>query len=285
MAWIKAGWLLVLSSVLVTGGILLFVYLVSLSLSVCCVLPFSSVPPLLLANVVFCLVLLSALLSGLLMPFLVKGALGVQAWEETAQGQVAMRITRELAQRLGVKPPRLYRYTSAIPNAFVLGFDHRHADLLLSSALLERASDAELRAAIAHEIGHIYSGDMLSMQLLQGTTIVLGLGLSQILTHLFQLHQPARALPILLLQMLFLVFSWLPTALFSRRRELRADRFAAEQYGAAGMISLLRNHAAAAENEACFRPLAFLSMFGVRAGIFSSHPAAEKRIAALQKFE
>ena len=283
MVWIKAVIWLLLSNLLLTGGMVLTIYLAAEILSACCAISLAAMFLVYLALAIFCFGLFSALLSWLLMSHVVKRLLVLQPLAATGREAFARKTAGNLAQRLGMREPQLYSFADAGPNALVLGLGRQRAWMLLSSGLLQSSSDAELRAVIAHEMAHIYSGDMLTMQLLQGTTIVFGFALAQLLATLFHSQQPARALFIFVLQALFFLFALLPIAWFSRRREYAADRFAAEQYGVAGMLSLLRKRAAVTGHDACCGPLASLATFGETRGVFASHPVAEQRIAALQK--
>ncbi len=56
--------------------------------------------------------------------------------------------------------PKLYLWPSAVPNAFAAGLSSRDAALAVSQGLLHlNLSDAELRAVLGHELGHIVHGD------------------------------------------------------------------------------------------------------------------------------
>ena len=283
MAWIKALLWWLLSAFLITVGMVLLILLA--------LLPFSSnglaysLHTLLpwLPLLVFGLSLFAALFFGLLTPLVVQRGLDLQQLGAMPRERFASTVAHELAQRLGMPTPQLYCFAAEAPNAFVLGLGQQRAWLVLSSGLLQSASDAELRAAIAHEMAHVYFGDVLGMQLLLGTSIVSAFTLAQILATLFHAQQPFRSLLLVLLQALIFLFALLPIAWLSRRREYAADRFAAEQYGAAGMISLLRRRASSNTQEDCCGPLAALATFGESRGILAGHPTLEQRIAALQR--
>ncbi len=60
---------------------------------------------------------------------------------------------------LGVELPDMYVQQSPIVNAFTYGA-HKHA-IVLHSALLERLTDEETLAVIAHEVGHIHAEHVL----------------------------------------------------------------------------------------------------------------------------
>ena len=283
MVWIKTlAWLL-LSAFLITVGMVLLISLALLTFSGSDF--YASLRTLLpwLPLLVFGLSLTGALFFGLLTPLVVQRGLNLQRLGATPREQLATTVANELAQRLGMPAPQLYQFSAAVPNAFVLGMGRQHAWLVLSSGLLQSASDAELRAAIAHEMAHVYFGDMSSMQLLLGTSIVVAFAVAQILTMLFHTPQQSRSILLSALQVVIFLFALLPIAWFSRRREYAADRFAAEQYGAAGMISLLRRRASANTQDDCCGPLAALATFGESGGILAGHPTLEQRIAALQR--
>jgi Zn-dependent protease with chaperone function len=63
------------------------------------------------------------------------------------------RMVNEVAERLGIDPPRAYVAREHGANAFTFG-EHSHS-IVLSSQLVDMMSDRELTGVIAHEMGHI----------------------------------------------------------------------------------------------------------------------------------
>jgi Zn-dependent protease with chaperone function len=71
------------------------------------------------------------------------------------------RAVHEVAERLGIPPPRTYVSRQGEVNAFAFG-KQTHS-LVLTTELLDLMSDRELKGIIAHEMGHILCEHMLYM--------------------------------------------------------------------------------------------------------------------------
>lgn len=69
------------------------------------------------------------------------------------QAMSVYRHVEELAQRAGMNVPRVFLDSSPEVNAFALG-QHKPV-VVLNSALVDQFTEAQLRAVIAHELGHI----------------------------------------------------------------------------------------------------------------------------------
>ncbi|MEE9406348.1 MAG: M48 family metalloprotease [Candidatus Aenigmarchaeota archaeon] len=77
-----------------------------------------------------------------------------------ANNGVLEGIAKELAHNSKIPTPKVYVMPSGIPNAFATGRDHHHAAIAVTKGLLEFPED-EIRAVMAHEIGHIRNRDVL----------------------------------------------------------------------------------------------------------------------------
>jgi len=86
----------------------------------------------------------------------------------TPKEVLVFNTVRELATREGLRMPEVWVYWDDVPNAFATGPTRNSAMVAVSSGLVNSLSDDEVRAVLAHEMGHVSNGDMLSMTLLQG---------------------------------------------------------------------------------------------------------------------
>ena len=70
---------------------------------------------------------------------------------------------QELATQAGVPVPRAWMGDDLSPNAFVFGRTVGSAELVATRGLLERLNQDEIRAVLAHEIGHLRHRDVIIM--------------------------------------------------------------------------------------------------------------------------
>ncbi len=112
---------------------------------------------------------------------------------------------------LGVEPPELFVQQSPIPNAFTGGV--KRPVIVLYSALLERLTDEEVLAVVAHEVGHIHAEHVLYIT--AARLIELAANAAIIAAPLAMLIKE-----ILSLTMRYALLAW------SRRAELSCDRAA-----------------------------------------------------------
>lgn len=212
---------------------------------------------------------------------------------KTRQEEVVYRTVRELADRLRVKMPEVWIYQAPDPNAFATGPTKNNAMVAVSTGLVENMTEAEVRAVLAHEMGHVWNGDMFTMTVLSGLMNTFVYFIAMWVQRLFAEREQymlgivvSIVLQIVLGFLAMIVVGW-----FSRRREFEADRFSAKSYGPAPMVSALQSisrFAEQAEAQNAFRdPLATMKISGDTGKwmrVFATHPPIEERIAALQRF-
>lgn len=212
---------------------------------------------------------------------------GVEAW--------LVSTVRQVAGQAGIGMPEVAIYPSADMNAFATGARRNRALVAVSSGLLERMRREEVEAVLAHEVAHVANGDMVTLALLQGVVNTFVIFLSRVIGYVVDRtvfrtqrgHGPGFWITAIVAQILLGILATVIVLWFSRRREFRADRGAAEMRGARPMIGALERLVGDR------RPAALpdsLKAFGIRgpsrrglARLFMSHPPVEERIAALQK--
>lgn len=70
-------------------------------------------------------------------------------------------LVQELSRAAGLPMPRVAIVEAAAPNAFATGRDPEHAVVAVTTGLLEVLDADELRAVLAHELGHVRNRDTL----------------------------------------------------------------------------------------------------------------------------
>jgi heat shock protein HtpX len=148
-----------------------------------------------------------------------------------------------------------------------------------------------VRAVLAHEMGHVYNGDMFTTTVLAGLMNTFVYFISRWVYRNLAERNEALAFGVYIgLQILLSFLAMIPISWFSRRREFAADAFSARVYGRETMISAL--HAinrwiTRAQAEFTTQdPLATMKIAGKSGGfvrLFATHPPIEERVAALQR--
>ena len=206
----------------------------------------------------------------------------------------------QLSQRAGIKMPEVGIFPSYQSNAFATGWNKNDALVAVSTGLLERMNKDELRAVLAHEIGHVANGDMVTLALIQGVVNAFVMFFARIAGDFIDRNVFGREdgeAPGLayfgITIVLDIVFGILASAVvmwFSRQREYRADEAGARLAGKQAMISaLLRLQA---ESEVPDQMPKEMKAFAIAEGkeqgfslaaLFQTHPTIEQRVAALQQ--
>lgn len=207
-----------------------------------------------------------------------------------------LETVRRQAQQAGIGMPDVAVYDAPDMNAFATGMNRNSALVAVSTGLLQQMDRDEVEAVLAHEIGHVANGDMVTMALLQGVLNTFVIFLSRVAASVVQSRVSGSSessgrgvVYFITATVLELVFGLIATAIamwFSRRREFRADHAGATLAGRNKMIAALERLRA---NHPTTLPLQFQA-FGISGGLgssilrrlFLSHPPLEERIAALR---
>ncbi len=82
------------------------------------------------------------------------------------------RTVEELTRQAGVPTPKIWESADASPNAFVFGRTVASAELVITEGLLDRLNQDEIRAVLAHEIGHLRHRDVIIMTLMSAVPLI-----------------------------------------------------------------------------------------------------------------
>jgi heat shock protein HtpX len=205
--------------------------------------------------------------------------------------QIIYGSVQEIAQRLNITMPEVWVYDAPDPNAFATGPSKNNSMVAVSTGLLQNLREDEVKAVLAHEMGHVYNGDMFATTVLAGLMNTFVYYIAMWVRRFFaERDQAALGFGLsLVLQIIVSILASIVISWFSRQREYGADAFAAKVYGKESMISALR----AIDrwvNRAQFQyssqdALATMKISGQTGGfmsLFSTHPPIEARIAALE---
>ena len=205
------------------------------------------------------------------------------------------QIVADLAQNAGLPMPRVYVIRNAQPNAFATGRNPENAAVAASTGLLEALSDEEVAAVMAHELAHVQHRDTLIMTItatLAGAISMLG-NFAMFFGGNRNNNNPLGFIGVLVAILVAPFAAMLVQMTISRTREYAADRRGAEICGnPLWLASALKKIAMGARrvvNEDAERNPATAHMFIINPlngqrmdSLFSTHPATENRIAALE---
>ncbi len=205
--------------------------------------------------------------------------------------QVIFGAVQEIAQRLRIQMPEVWVYESPDPNAFATGPSKNNSMVAVSTGLLNSLNEQEVRAVLAHEMGHVYNGDMFTTTVLAGLMNTFVYFISRwVYRHLAERNEALAFGVYIFLQVVLSFLAMIPISWFSRRREFAADSFSAKVYGREAMISALQSidrWVKRAKIEYSTQDaLATMKISGKSSGffrLFATHPPIEERVAALQR--
>lgn len=211
----------------------------------------------------------------------------VEAW--------LMQTVQTLAQRANIAMPEVAIYDGE-PNAFATGPSRDNSLVAVSTGLLHSMSREEAEAVLAHEVAHVANGDMVTLTLIQGVvnTFVFFIArvVGSIVDNALRKNDEESSGPgigyyatVMVTEIALGILASMIVMYFSRQREFRADRGAADLMRTpTPMINALRRlgglqAGALPSNMAA----SGIGTPGGMASLFSSHPSIEERIAALRQ--
>jgi len=212
---------------------------------------------------------------------------------ERKENMRVYNLTENLCMSIGMTMPKLYVIDSPALNAFASGMSKNSYAVTLTTGIIDHLDDAELEGVIAHELTHIRNKDV---RLLVITIIFVGI-FSFAVDFLFRsfLFGGGRKRDkendnMALIALVIGLVAWLLSILFkfslSRKREYLADAGAVEMTrNAKAMASALRKisgNSDVTEVKSDDVKQMFIHHSSL-AGLFSTHPPIEKRIAFLEQ--
>lgn len=203
-------------------------------------------------------------------------------------------MVEELARNANLPMPAVYIIEDAQPNAFATGRSPENAAVAATTGILRTLSREELAGVMAHELAHIRNRDTLIMTI----AATVGGAISMLANFAFFFggsqgdnRNPFGMIGVLLAVIAAPFAAFLIQSLISRTREYSADKAGGEICGNPLWLAsaLAKIAGSPADLESAERNPATAHMFIVnplhRGGIdnlFSTHPKAGNRIAALQ---
>lgn len=249
---------------------------------------------------VFCAVFgfVGSFISLLLSKFMAKKGTRTEVISQprNADEQWLMDTVKELADQAGIGMPEVGIFPAQQANAFATGWNRNSALVAVSIGLLQRFRREEIRAVLAHEIGHVANGDMITLALIQGVVNTFVMFFARIIGHFVDRvvlkneegHGIGYFITTIVAEIVLGILASTIVAWFSRKREFRADEAGAKFASPHAMIGALQR--LKAESNVPDQMPDTLTAFGISSHMkngfmaaFASHPPLDDRIAALQR--
>lgn len=207
-------------------------------------------------------------------------------------------MVRDLAARADLPMPKVYIIDNPQPNAFATGRNPQNAAVAATTGLLHMLNRDEVAGVMAHELAHVKHHDTLTMTITAtiagAISMLANFGLFFGGSNRENNGSPFGAIGTILMVFLAPLAAMVVQMAISRSREYVADRTGAEICGQplalasalakiAGGAHQVPNYEAEA-NPATAHMFIINPLSGARMdNLFSTHPATENRIAALQE--
>ncbi|MBB6340862.1 heat shock protein HtpX [Pseudomonas fluvialis] len=214
----------------------------------------------------------------------------------TRHEQWLLQTVEELARDAGIKMPEVGIFPAYEANAFATGWNKNDALVAVSQGLLERFSPDEVKAVLAHEIGHVANGDMVTLALIQGVVNTFVMFFARIFGNfvdkviLKNEEGPGIGyfVATIFAELVLGILASIIVMWFSRKREFKADEAGARLASTASMIGALQR--LRAEQGVPVNMPSSMTAFGINgglknglAGLLMTHPPLEDRIEALRR--
>ena len=204
-------------------------------------------------------------------------------------------MVRELAQKADMPMPKVYIIDEAQPNAFATGRNPENAAVAATTGILHLLSAREIRGVMAHELAHVKHRDILISTIsatMAGAISALA-NFAMFFGGRDEDGRPANPIASIAVALLAPIAAALIQMAISRAREFEADRGGAEISGDPNALAdaLARIDAyargipmptAEAHPETAQMMIMNPLSGGGIAGLFSTHPATEERVARLR---
>ena len=253
----------------------------------------------------FCFIfgMVGSLISLLISKWMAKRSTGTVIIEtpSNATEKWLLDTVAELSQEAGIKTPEVGIFPAQQSNAFATGWKKDDALVAVSAGLLNRMNPEEVRAVLAHEIGHVANGDMVTLALIQGVVNTFVMFFARVVAQLVDGFLKSRSdgegglgfmgyfAVVMVAEIVFGIAASAIVAWFSRYREYRADEAGARLAGTGAMVSALSR--LKSETQLPDQMPDTLRAMAITKGqtrslierLFASHPPLDDRIRALQE--
>ena len=240
-----------------------------------------------------------AFVSLLLSKFMAKRFTGIRliSQPQTEQERWLLQNITTLSKKAGIGMPEVGIFPAQQSNAFATGWNRNNALVGVSQGLLDRFTEDEARAVLAHEIGHVANGDMITLALIQGVVNtfvmfaarVIGFFVDRVVLKNNRGLGRGYWITTIVAEIILAIAASTIVMWFSRQREFRADAAGAQLAGRGAMVAALEKLRTETQSQVENQMPNTMTAFGISSGwkrkpskLFMTHPPLEERIQALK---
>ncbi len=240
-----------------------------------------------------------SIISLLMSKWMAKRSTGTQIITEPSNEDERwlLETVAGLARKADIGMPEVGIFQAQQSNAFATGWNKNNALVAVSTGLFSRFNKDEIKAVLAHEIGHVSNGDMITLTLIQGVVNTFVMFFARIIGSIidkavFKNDRPGIGyfVTVMVLQVVLGILASTIVMAFSRWREYRADAVGAHLATKGAMIGALQKLQAETQAHVPNEMPDTMTALGISGGwkkhvskLFMSHPPLEKRIEALRR--
>ena len=194
----------------------------------------------------------------------------------------------KLAKKHGIPKPKLYFVDTDVPNAFATGRSPKRSAVAVTRGLMDKLTDDEVEAVLAHELSHVKHRDTLVSTM----AATIGGALTW-LAYLFWFSSDDKGKNIVSYLLLFILAplaAMLIRLSITRSREYLADQGGAKISDPMKLASALEKISASVKQNPARGNAAAAHLFIVNpftasniASLFSTHPKTEERVKRLRE--
>lgn len=235
-----------------------------------------------------------SIISLLMSKTMAKMSVGAKVIENPRNSEEAWLIdtVAKLSHKAGIGMPEVAIFDDMSPNAFATGAFKNSALVAVSRGLIDSMNEREIEAVLAHEIGHVANGDMVTLTLIQGVVNTFVVFFARIIGYVVDrviLKNKDDQVGIgytiasIVAEIVLGILASMIVMAFSRYREYKADEAGAYLSSRDNMISALQ-----ALGRSKLEPdlPQTVKAFGINGkglmSLFSTHPSLEDRIERLK---
>lgn len=206
-------------------------------------------------------------------------------------------MVADLAKKMQMPMPKLYMVPAAQANAFATGRDPNHASVAVTQGLLDTLSPQEVKAVLAHELGHVQNRDILiaTIAAVLASTISFVANMSLWSGMSSDEDNQGNGILALVAALTVPIAASLIQLAVSRQREFGADATGARVMGSGDHLAkaLIKIHDttrhAPMQTSPALASLYIENPFGGLGGslmnMFSTHPPVAERVKRLQQIK